>query len=242
MAQSTAPSPSLIEKKDENTKTTDSVNNNSESLAITDDDKDAKPIKGILLKPGEVPHHKDQELKMDKSTQVKEAYTPGTKYEDHKIEGKRGLVQRRKSGTRLFPKPATDDEEEDEEDEEKQKTAQSNSKINTATASEPPLPIFTNPQALAKPTQELLAQSAEAASTPTSTPDEKEKKKGGLRIKKLKGSNTKNDSKEGKEKGEKGDKDKDSKDANKDEKKEKEKEEKAKAKAEAKDQKKKRKR
>jgi len=91
MAQSTAPTPSLTEKKDENTKTTtDSVNSNSESPATTDDDKhDAKPIKGILLKPGEVPHHKDQELKMDKSTQVKDM--PGTKYEDKKNRREKGL-------------------------------------------------------------------------------------------------------------------------------------------------------
>jgi len=145
-------------------------------------DSNAKHLKGILLRPGEVPHHKDQELKLDKSTQVKEVFTPNSKYEDKKVEGKRGLVQRRKSGTRLMPKP-TPDEDEDEEDEEKKHTAEINSKINKeASPSEPPLPIFTNPQALAAPTQVLLAQSAEAASTPP-VEDEKDaaKKKGGLK-------------------------------------------------------------
>jgi len=206
MAQSTAP-----QNPTEHTASIPNDLNQPATSHYEIEEDSAKPLKGILLKPGEQPHHKDQELKIDKTIPVKDVFTPNSKYEDHKVEGKRGLVQRKKSGTRLMPKPPPD-EDEDEEDEEKQQTAEINSKINKEVSSEPPLPIFTNPQALAAPTQVLLDQSAEAASTPT-TPvaEEKEaKKRGGLRgmVRKGlgKGSGNKGEEKDGKEK--KDDKDK----------------------------------
>jgi len=107
----------------------------SEQDPIITYDPDKKPDKGILKKPGESNNHEKKHVPVtvDATTEFKEHNSE--KYLNHKIEGKSGLVHRRKSGM-FIPRPPPDEEEDEDEDDEEDGKERKSGEVNSVKVKE----------------------------------------------------------------------------------------------------------